>query len=41
MPASMRPREPRDSDHEQWLAQFLADAERLQTEDVNAEPDAW
>jgi antitoxin ParD1/3/4 len=28
-------------DHERWLAQFHADAERLKDEDVNAEPEAW
>lgn len=28
-------------DHERWLGQFRADAEALQDEDVNAEPDAW
>ena len=28
-------------DHERWLAQFRADAEKLKDEDVNAEPGAW
>ncbi|WP_091179464.1 hypothetical protein [Paramicrobacterium humi] len=28
-------------DHERWLVQFRADAERLKGEDVNAEPEAW
>ncbi|WIY83035.1 hypothetical protein [Propionimicrobium sp. PCR01-08-3] len=28
-------------DHEPWLEQFHADAERLKDEDVNAEPEAW
>jgi Arc/MetJ-type ribon-helix-helix transcriptional regulator len=28
-------------EHERWLAQFRADAEKLQHEDLNAEPDAW
>jgi antitoxin ParD1/3/4 len=28
-------------DHERWLAQFRADADKLKDEDVNEEPDAW
>lgn len=28
-------------DHERWLEQSHADAERLKDEDVNAEPEAW
>lgn len=28
-------------DHERWLEQFHADAERINGEDVNAEPEAW
>lgn len=28
-------------DHERWLTQFRADAEALQDENVNAEPQAW
>jgi hypothetical protein len=28
-------------DHDRWLAQFRADAEKLQGEDLNAEPEAW
>jgi len=28
-------------DHERWLAQFRADVEALQDEDVNTEPEAW
>lgn len=28
-------------DHERWLGQFLDDAERIKSEDVNAEPEAW
>jgi antitoxin ParD1/3/4 len=31
----------RHLDHEQWLTQFRADAEALQDEDLNAEPEAW
>ena len=28
-------------DHDRWLNQFHADAERLNDEDVNAESEAW
>ena len=28
-------------DHEHWLAQFHADADRIKDEDLNAEPEAW
>lgn len=28
-------------DHEHWLTQFRTDAEALQNEDLNGEPDAW
>lgn len=28
-------------DHERWLARFRTDAEALEGEDLNAEPDAW
>ena len=28
-------------DHERWLMQFRADAERLTDEDLTVEPDAW
>ena len=28
-------------DHERWLEQFRADAERLKDENLNTEPDAW
>ena len=28
-------------DHERWLDQFRADADKLKNEDLNAEPDAW
>ncbi|WP_309615349.1 hypothetical protein [Salinibacterium sp.] len=28
-------------DHERWLVQFRADAEALNGEDINAEPEAW
>lgn len=28
-------------DHERWLDKFHADAERINGEDVNAEPEAW
>ena len=28
-------------DHEQWLEQFRVDAEDLENEDLDAEPDAW
>ncbi|WP_206448459.1 hypothetical protein [Agrococcus sp. KRD186] len=31
----------RHLDHERWLTQFRADAEALQDEDLNAEPEAW
>jgi hypothetical protein len=28
-------------DHERWLVQFRADAEALNGEDINTEPEAW
>ena len=28
-------------DHERWLVQFRADAEALNGEDINSEPEAW
>ena len=28
-------------DHDRWLAQFRADAEALQGEDLASEPEAW
>ncbi|WP_114045288.1 hypothetical protein [Acidipropionibacterium virtanenii] len=28
-------------DHEHWLEQLRIDAERIQDEDINAEPEAW
>lgn len=28
-------------DHERWLEQFRADAERIKEEDTNTEPEAW
>lgn len=28
-------------DHERWLEQFHADAKKLKSEDLNAEPEAW
>ncbi|PWJ48448.1 antitoxin ParD1/3/4 [Quadrisphaera granulorum] len=28
-------------DHERWLGQFHADAEKIKNEDLGAEPDAW
>ena len=28
-------------DHDRWLEQFRADAERLADEDLSSEPDAW
>jgi antitoxin ParD1/3/4 len=28
-------------DHERWLGQFHADAEKIKDENVNAEPEAW
>ncbi len=34
-------RAPRLLDHEVWLTQFHRDAEALQDEDPNAEPEAW
>lgn len=28
-------------DHERWLGQFHADAERIKDEDLDEEPEAW
>lgn len=28
-------------DHERWLEQFRADAQRIKDEDTNTEPEAW